>query len=115
MPHEMRNAYEHVRCFPEDCDQGDGRDEHLRTNIHAVHRRAHHLLGLWAIDQREAYRKDHFMSQNWLGEWRDTNSNKKGGSSKHNKSGVGRERSKICENNSGRKGGGLVKSECVMM
>ena len=115
MLHEMCHAYEHVRCFPEDCDQGDGHDKHFRTKIHAVHRRAHHLLGLWAIDKREAYREDHFMSQNWSREWRDTNSNKKGGSRKHSKSGEGRECSRICENNNSRKGGGLIESECVMM
>lgn len=71
MLHEMCHAYEHVRCFPEECDQGDGHDKHFRTKIHAVHRRAHNLLGLWAIDKRESYRKDHFMSQEWSNEWTD--------------------------------------------
>ena len=78
MLHEMCHAYEQVRCFPGDCDQGDGHDKHFRTKIHAVHRRAHHLLGMWAIDKRESYREDHFMSQSWSGEWRDINSKKKG-------------------------------------
>ena len=78
MLHEMCHAYERVRCLPEECDQGDGHDEHFRTKIHAVHRRAHHLLGLWAIDKRESYRMDHFMSQDWSKEWKYTNDDTKG-------------------------------------
>ena len=70
--HEMCHAYEHIRCLPEECDPGDGYDKHFRTRIHAVHRRAYHVLGLWAIDKRESYRQDHFMSHDWAKEWRDT-------------------------------------------
>ena len=83
MLHEMCHAYEHIRCFPEECDQGDGHDKHFRTKIHAVHRRAYHLLGLWAIDKRESYRQDHFMSQDWAKEWRNTTDDTKRQSSKH--------------------------------
>ena len=68
--HEMCHAYEIVRCLAIDCDRGDGHGEYFRTRIHAVHRRALHLLGLWAIDRREAYRMDHLMSRDWDREWR---------------------------------------------
>lgn len=112
MLHEMCHAYEQIRCFPEDCDQGDGHDKHFRTKIHAVHRRAYHLLGLWAIDKREPYRKDHFMSREWAGEWRDINSEKKGQGSKEGKSG---ERNRKVEADKGRKKGRQVEAECVMM
>lgn len=86
MLHEKCHAYEHIRCSPEECDQGDGHDKHFRTKIHAVHRRAHHLLGLWAIDKRESYRKDHFMSQEWSNDWTDATDNTKIQSSKKGKS-----------------------------
>lgn len=87
MLHEMCHAYEHVRCSPEECGQWDGHDKHFRTKIHAVHRRAHDLLGLLAIDKRESYRKDHFMSQDWSKEWRDMDGITKGQSSKEGESG----------------------------
>ena len=93
MLHEMCHAYEHVRYSPEECGQEDGHDKHFRTKIHAVHRRAHHLLGLWAIDKRASYRKDHFMSQDWSKEWRDMDSITKGQSSKEGQSGEREERS----------------------
>ena len=109
--HEMCHAYEHIRCFPEECDLGDGHDKHFRTKIHAVHRRAYHVLGLWAIDKRESYRKDHFMSQDWAKEWRDTERQ----SSKHDQAGGHgdhRIRVKAKENE---KSGSQTKAECVTM
>lgn len=115
MLHEMCHAYEHIRCFPEDCDPGDGHDKHFRTKIHAVHRRAYHLLGLWAIDKRESYREDHFMSREWSGEWRDMYNDKKGQSSKEGNNGVRVERSEKVEVNKGQKRGGQVEAECLMM
>ena len=109
MLHEMCHAYEFVRCLARDCDPGDGHDEYFRTKIHAVHRRAFHLLGLWAIDKRESYRKDHLMSQDWDKEWRDTNS-EQGKSSKHGKSeGRGKYARKLGDSKVGKKG------ECSIM
>lgn len=61
--HEMCHAYEHVWCLLEQCDQGDEHDMHFRTKNHAVHRRAYHLLGLWAIGKWESFRKNHLMSE----------------------------------------------------
>ena len=109
MLHEMCHAYEFVRCLAKDCDPGDGHDEYFRTRIHAVHRRAFHLLGLWAIDKRESYRKDHLMSQDWDKEWRDTNS-ERGQSSKHGKSeDRGKYTRKLGDKKTGKKG------ECSVM
>ena len=114
MLHEMCHAYEHVRCFPEDCDPGDGHDKHFRTKIHAVHRRAHHLLGLWAIDNRESYTKDHFMSQEWSGEWKKTNGDKKMQISQKSKGGESQESRKKADARKGRRVK-QVEGECVMM
>ncbi len=114
MLHEMCHAYERIRCLPQDCDPGDGHDKHFRTKIHAVHRRAYHLLGLWAIDKRESYRKDHFMSQDWSGEWIDTNDNRKGQSSKEVKSIRGESNAKV--KSSKRMGSRRqTEGECVIM
>ena len=115
MLHEMCHAYEHVGCFPEEVDQGDGHDKHFRTKIHAVHRRAHHLSGLWAIDKRELYKKDHFMSQDWSKEWTDMDGITKGQSSKEDKSGEREERSTKPKTNAGKRKGGRVEAECVTM
>lgn len=115
MLHEMCHAYEHIRCFPDNCDQGDGHDKHFRTRIHAVHRRAHHLLGLWAIDKRESYREDHFMSQKWSGEWRGTDNNDKGESSKQGQGGKYGERSRKVGSKRDRKSRGRNEGECVTM
>ena len=109
MLHEMCHAYEFVRCLANDCDPGDGHDEYFRTRIHAVHRRAWHLLGLWAIDKRESYRKDHLMSQDWDKEWRDTR-NEQGQSRKHGESEArGKYREKHRDSKIGKKG------ECSIM
>ena len=115
MLHEMCHAYEYVGCFPEECDQGDGHDKHFRTKIHAVHRRAQHLLGLWAIDKRESYRKGHFMSQDWFKEWRDMDGTIRGQSSKEDK--VGDVRSEVQDPRLmlARGKGGRVEAECVTM
>lgn len=115
MLHEMCHAYEHIRCLPEECDQGDGHDKHFRTKIHAVHRRAHHLLGLWAIDQREPYRKDHFMSQEWSNEWTDARDNTKMQSSKKGKSGDPGEYNRKIKADRGKKKGGQLEADCVVM
>ena len=115
MLHEMCHAYEHIRCSPEECDPGDGHDKHFRTKIHAVHRRAHHLLGLWAIDKRESYRKDHFMSQDWSKEWRDIGDDTKVPSGREGKGGEPGEHSRKVNANKGKKKGGQVEAECVCM
>ena len=109
MLHEMCHAYEFVRCLAKDCDPGDGHDEYFRTRIHAVHRRAWHLLGLWAIDKRESYRKDHLMSQDWDKEWRDTK-DKQRQSSKHGQSKVRGKYTKKDRDSKVRK-----KGECSIM
>ena len=109
MLHEMCHAYEFIRCLAKDCDLGDGHDEYFRTRIHAVHRRAFHLLGLWAIDKRESYRKDHLMSQDWDKEWRDTK-NEQGQTSKHGES---EERGKYMKKHRHSKVG--KKGECLIM
>ena len=113
--HEMCHAYEHIRCFPEECDQGDGHDKHFRTKIHAVHRRAYHVLGLWAIDKRESYRQDHFMSQDWDKEWRDTTADPKRQSSKHEQARGHGDHSVRVKAQKIEKYGSQAKSECVIM
>lgn len=115
MLHEMCHAYEHVRCFPEECDQGDGHEKHFRTKIHAVHRRAYHLLGLWAIDKRESYRKDHFMGENWSGEWRDISDSKKGQRGKDGEIEARGEPRRKVGAGKGRKSGGKGNAECALM
>lgn len=114
MLHEMCHAYEHIRCCPGNCDQANGHDKHFRTKIHAVHRRAHYLLGLWAIDKREPYREDHFMSEDWVGEWRNINDRQKQ-SRKHDKSGKGGERSRKIEGNKSKNRGGQFEVKCEIM
>lgn len=113
--HEMCHAYEHIRCFPEECEQGDGHDKHFRTRIHAVHRRAYHLLGLWAIDKRESYRKDHFMSQDWAKEWRDIKDDTKGERSKHDQAVGHGDHSVRVKAQKNKKYGSQVEAECVIM
>ena len=113
--HEMCHAYEHVRCSPEECDLGDGHDKHFRTKIHAVHRRAYHVLGLWAIDKRESYRKDHFMSQDWAKEWRDSMDDTKQQSSKHDQIGRHSDESMGVKTQKNQKGGIQAKADCVIM
>ena len=117
MLHEMCHAYEHVRCSPEECDQGDGHDKHFRTKIHAVHRRAYHLLGLWAIDKRESYREDHFMSQDWCKEWRDTTHDTKRQISREGqREERGESRTKVKVKDQRRKKKvGQAEGECVIM
>ena len=113
--HEMCHAYEHVRCFPEECDLGDGHDKHFRTKIHAVHRRAYHLLGLWAIDKRESYRLDHFMSQDWAKEWRDTTNDTKRQRNKHYKVEEHGDHSIRVKAERIKKDGSQAKAECIIM
>ena len=113
--HEMCHAYEHVRCYPQECDQRDGHDKHFRTKIHAVHRRAYPLLGLWAIDRREPYRKDHFMSQEWSREWRDMKCEQREHCRNESQHGEGAERSSKAKVGKSKKSRGKVEGECVMM
>ena len=113
--HEMCHAYEHIRCFPEECDPGDGHDKHFRTKIHAVHRRAYHLLGLWAIDKRESYRQDHFMSQDWAKEWRDTTDDTRRQRSKHDEHAGHVDHSVRVKAQKSRKQSRQAKAECVSM
>ena len=82
----MCHACEHIRFFPEQCDQGDEHDRYFRTKIHAVRRRTYHLLGLWAIGKWKLYRGDHFMSEAWSGECRGMNDSGMGQNGKEGES-----------------------------